>query len=278
MNLYSRLNDLFLQRSKRERFLFWICLALGIYFGFFHPQIQNHLEEIQAKQTQLHNYRLYLSSQPTSNLQNLQEAQSLNQNLKLLIHTINNISISWSDALQKIHQYALKHQISLWMIDPQNEGGNYSISISGNTDFQNILLFLDFIEQLPLIHLRSFQILHNGNFSLILQNHKILSFPPSKEILTSQEVLSSLKNFLTKETPQFIITSPSIPSPSTPDTQHMLKLEAILNQKAKINGKWLQEGDWIDSFKLISIHKDFVILNRNHTQLKLSLPSKRIFE
>jgi hypothetical protein len=42
--------------------------------------------------------------------------------------------------------------------------------------------------------------------------------------------------------------------------QKMFKVETILNQKAWVNGKWVQKGSIINGSKVIAVHKDAIIV------------------
>lgn len=50
-----------------------------------------------------------------------------------------------------------------------------------------------------------------------------------------------------------------------------LILQAILNDKAKINHHWYQEKDFIDQVQLIEIHKDYVLIDEHDKQYQIYL-------
>ncbi len=50
-----------------------------------------------------------------------------------------------------------------------------------------------------------------------------------------------------------------------------LKLEAILNKTAFINGKWRREGEKVEGFEIIKINKDKVFLKKDKKRVILRL-------
>ncbi|MBL0687330.1 MAG: hypothetical protein JJV94_05850 [Sulfurospirillum sp.] len=53
-------------------------------------------------------------------------------------------------------------------------------------------------------------------------------------------------------------------------------LNAILNNKAKINGQWYRLNSKIDNFELISIQSDSVVIKKEHFRKKLFIRKKNI--
>jgi len=57
-------------------------------------------------------------------------------------------------------------------------------------------------------------------------------------------------------------------------TSHRLKLEAILNKSALINGKWYKEGAKVYSYRLSKVKLKSVLLTKNKKTIILSTVSK----
>lgn len=59
----------------------------------------------------------------------------------------------------------------------------------------------------------------------------------------------------------------------------ILKLKAILNDKAFINGRWFSKGEKVGEYKIIKITPSFVELRKGKKRKILALvPSKRLLE
>ena len=273
MKLLDHLDTLLARRTKRERILLLTTSVFAIFY-LIYPSLSDLFTQISTLQNEINKSNLYLQKNKDLNIaQNLEVQKRLNLQLQELSSLLNLPSLQYSQALKQINQYALKHQVRIWNLNSNNERANYEISLSGSAKPARIFDFLHFIENLPLIHLQEFKITQNGDFSLTLKNHKILPLDPSllsqsSSNLTPQTLSAQLKDALTKDK----ITLPSIQKQSTP-----LKLEAIFNQKAKINGIWLQEGDELGEFKLTKIEENSVSLQSKDTKLKLGFKSKEVF-
>ncbi|PAF52323.1 hypothetical protein [Helicobacter sp. 13S00477-4] len=72
------------------------------------------------------------------------------------------------------------------------------------------------------------------------------------------------------------IPKQNIPNIFDPQILTKPKLEMIINQKAKINGKWYQIGQIISKYQIIQIEKNFVVL-KNKRQI-LTLKTHSIFK
>lgn len=141
-------------RSKREKILLFIALALGIYFCFFHSFLVDTLNQISQLKQNIQQSQIYLQSNQTQDLaKDLFDVQQLNLKLTSLIQALNSQSLPIFATLKKINDYALRHKIALWEVDTQEESSHYQISLVGNASFEGLFPFLDFIEKLPLIHL-----------------------------------------------------------------------------------------------------------------------------
>lgn len=260
-------------RSRREKILLFIVLILGIYFGFFHQYFLHSFENIQTLKNQIQQNQIHLNNSYSSNL-SLQALKNRNQKLNELKNTLNLQSLSWNEAFMQINHYIHARKIILWNIDSENEEGNYSFLLSGNTSLQNALLLANFIEWLPLVHLEVFDFSH-GSFTIKAKNHKItaLSTQPHPS-LTASKVIQSLRSSLKKSPLLFSALNPPQSQPlSSPNPS--FNLQAILNKKAKINDRWVFIGEQIDGYTLLSIQTDSILLQSKNHQITLTLKQKR---
>jgi len=53
-----------------------------------------------------------------------------------------------------------------------------------------------------------------------------------------------------------------------------LHLEAILNKSAMINKRWYKEGQWVYGYKLVTVNRTSVVLQKQNKKLLLSTVSK----
>lgn len=262
--------DQFLSKlTKRERFLLYVLCLLGIISSLY-PYFSSQISQILKLQNEINKSRSYLQKNKNSDLAYmLHSEKKQTQQLRELIALLNAPSLEYLHAFKIINQYAIQHAISLWSLDSSNENSNYEISLSGNATFPKILAFFAFIETLPLLHLTHFEVFQNGNFALTLKNHKILNFNTLDPKVTLPMLISELRNSLQKEQAKMPLSQLQDPIQSPP------KLEAIFNQKAKINGKWLKVGENIAGFKLIDLKTTDAILQSPKTILKLTLERKK---
>lgn len=273
-HLFQALEAQLNARSRREKILLFLTLALGIYFCIFHAPLLDSLNQITQLKENIKQNQFYLQSNKTQDIaKELSKAQQLHNKLTALIQTFNSQSLPIFATLKKINDYALSHQIALWQIDTEDENANYQISLMGNSSLQDSLSFLNFVENLPLIHILSFEILENGDFKLAIKNHQILSALPPDDSLSPDFVLQHIRQAIQKED---LIFSNQSPNQAQAPTQATLELEALFNQKAKINGLWLKEGERIEGYRLEAIQSNQVILKSEDATLKLQL-KKQIF-
>lgn len=54
-------------------------------------------------------------------------------------------------------------------------------------------------------------------------------------------------------------------------TQSRFKLQALINEKAKINDKWYKTNEILEGNYLLEIHKDFVLLENEQEYLYLKI-------
>lgn len=276
-SLFQTLEAQLSARSKREKILLFIALFLGIYLCFFHSFLKNTLEQITQLRQNIQQSQIYLQSNKTQNIaKDLFNVQQLNLKLTTLIQTLNSQSLPIFAILKKLNDYALTHKIALWEADTKEESSFYQISLVGNASLENLFSFLDFIENLPLIHLLSFEILKNGDFKLTLKNHPISLMPPPNTPLSPKLVLQQIRQTLQKEQLIFSFFNPSYESKLP--KQSIFELEALFNQKAKINGKWLKKGETIQGYKLTKIYNNQVILQANDAFIQLQLKDHQVFQ
>lgn len=262
-------------RSRREKFLLSMTLGLSIYFFIFHSYFFDSMEQITQLRQNIKQSQIYLKSNQNKNIaQELSKTQHIHNKLTELVQTINSQSLPIFATLKRINDYALLHKITFWEVDTKDEGSNYEISLAGNASFENFFSFLDFVEKLPLIHILSFEVLKNGDFRLVMKNHQILSKPPPDPSLSADIVFRQIRQAMQREELTFLDKSP--PQGATLK-QTTFELEALLNQKAKINGIWLKEGESIQGYTLKRIQNNQVLLESKENKLKLQLTKKRIF-
>ena len=53
-----------------------------------------------------------------------------------------------------------------------------------------------------------------------------------------------------------------------------LRLEAILNKSAMINGKWYKQGAYVHGYKLLKVHRKSILLSRKNKKILLSTVSR----
>ena len=53
-----------------------------------------------------------------------------------------------------------------------------------------------------------------------------------------------------------------------------LKLDAILNKSAMINGKWYKQGSYVHGYKLVKVNRKSILLIRKNKKLLLSTVSR----
>lgn len=100
---------------------------------------------------------------------------------------------------------------------------------------------------------------------------------PPNPSLSPKPVLQHIRQSLQKESLTFSFLNPSLKLAENP-TQPILELEALLNQKAKINGKWLKKGERIKEYTLKEIQNNQVILKSKDALFQLRLKNKEVFK
>lgn len=265
-------------RSRREKVLLLITLTLGTYLCFFHSFFMNSLHQITQLKENIQQSQTYLGANKSQDIaKDLLNAQQLNLKLTSLIATLNAQSLPVFAILKTINDYALIHKIALWEVDTEEEGTSYMISLVGNAPLKDLFAFLNFLENLSLIHIFSFEILKNGDFKLSIKNHSIGSPSSTDHSLSPAFVLQQIRQSLQKEKLDFSFLDPSSQSIET-STQSNFELQALLNKKAKINGKWLKEGEFIEGYRLEKIQNGQVLLQSNDSLIQLKLKNSQVFE
>ncbi|ACZ12060.1 hypothetical protein [Sulfurospirillum deleyianum] len=118
---------------------------------------------------------------------------------------------------------------------------------------------------LTLTHAQEVVSLHNNFKEYDLLFEKIAE----RRIGADTVMLNELKN------PFIIVVEESINKDANQTLQEPLyALEAILNQKAKINGEWYKRNDQIGLFKLVTIYRDRVILQNEIEKKELVIRTK----
>ena len=59
----------------------------------------------------------------------------------------------------------------------------------------------------------------------------------------------------------------------TAEQEVSFKLSAIMNDRAKINGRWVKPGEVIQGYKVVSVGEDRVELKKGNRRVKLFLPN-----
>lgn len=86
------------------------------------------------------------------------------------------------------------------------------------------------------------------------------------DIAQVEHLLSSLQNF---SKTQSLDTLENLPNPfenSPIHTQDSLKLYAIINKKALVNGEWLSKGESIQGYIILDIQDQYIIAQKGKIQ------------
>lgn len=230
-------------RSKREILLFkllWVCGCFFVCFEYFI-------------------YPNFLNFQAYQNSKNLQSPYNTQEIEDFLIH-FNATSLPFSKIQEMISAQSITES------KQKNQECNYNFEGLIQSD-----KFFSLLQSLssPTLLVTSFSLNHQGNFSLSLKNQKISTLSPITPLLSSPKDL-----FAKFTTPKF--SAPKFYTPPKPTIT--LTLEAIFNQKAKINGVWIKKQESIQGYILKEIHPSYILLQKDSQTLKLHLKEKRIFQ
>lgn len=239
----KKLSSFINARSKREIFLFkllWVCGCFFVCFEYFI-------------------YPSFLNFQTYQNSKNLQSPYNTQEIEDFLTH-FNATSLPFS----KIQEMISAQSIA----ESKQENQEYNYNFEGVIQSDKFFSLLQSLSS-PALLVTSFSLNHQGNFSLSLKNQKITTLSPIAPLL------SSPKDLFTKfTTPKF--NAPKFYTPPKPTIT--LTLEAIFNQKAKINGVWIKKQESVQGYILKEIHPHFILLQKDSQTLKLHLKEKRIFQ
>ena len=86
-----------------------------------------------------------------------------------------------------------------------------------------------------------------------------------------EHLLSSLQNF---SKTQSLDTLENLPNPfenSPIHTQDSLKLYAIINNKALVNGEWLSKGESIQGYIILDIQNQYIIAQKGKIQKSITI-------
>ena len=213
-------DDFFAKRSQREIILFkllWLVLCFFVCFEYFiYPSFLN----LQA-------HKLSQDSQPNS------------QVIEEFFTSFNATSLSYNQALDLIHQ----HTLSITQSQSQDERANYTISLKGKIEPESFFTLLYALSS-PTLLINSFALDSKGDFSLTLKNQKILNLsPPTFTPLKLEQIKQ-------KFSPPTFATLHFFKAQKPKTTLH---LQALFNQKAKINHTWLSLGEKIQDCTLKEI-------------------------
>lgn len=234
------------KRSQREILLFKLLWIIGLFYVCFEYFAYPYFLNFQA-----HKHSL----QSLHNSQEVEEA----------LIQFNQTSIPYTKLLSLLQSKAQ----TFTKIQSSNEKNNYEISLQG---IGNPDLFFPLLHSIssPSLLIISFSLHSNGEFYLNLKDQKILHLQPASPINLS------LKQILQKF--QLTYTPNAFSFYTLPKPEPSLNLEAILNNKAKINGVWLRSGGEIKGHILQKITPHSVTLSKENRSIKLYLKEKRILQ
>ncbi|PAF54517.1 hypothetical protein BKH42_01000 [Helicobacter sp. 13S00482-2] len=75
--------------------------------------------------------------------------------------------------------------------------------------------------------------------------------------------------------PVIVIPPQKIQNFFHPNLPQKMMLEMILNQKAKINGKWYKKGEYFSKYQIFKIENDKVILKKSNNTLTLHISTQK---
>lgn len=159
--------------------------------------------------------------------------------------------LSYFNAQELMTQYSSLISFS------QSDSGSayYTLKTQGKIQDDNFFSLLNTLKTYPAIKISEFSIDEKGNFSLTLYGENAQTYAPPSTILPHLTPLTS-------------------PWKEEQASMTPLVLQALLNEKVKINGQWLERGDKISGYTLQEIRKNSAILkDQNHT-LTLQLKEK----
>ena len=245
MNILKNFID---KRSEREILLFKLLWIIGLFYVCFEHFAYPYFLNYKA-------YKHSLQSPHNSQEQEIEEA---------LVY-FNQTSIPYTKLISLIQS---KTQ-TLTKIQSKNEKTNYEISLQGTSEPSSFFSLLCSISS-PSLLITSFSLRSNGEFYLGLKDQKILLLQPAS--IATPPVEQIIQKFQSPDTPNPLsfYTLPN-PNPS-------LNLEAVLNNRVKINGMWLKSGEEIEGYILQKITPHSATLFKDGHSIELHLKEKRILQ
>lgn len=239
----KKLSSFINARSKREILLFkllWVCGCFFVCFEYFI-------------------YPSFLNFQAYQNSKNLQSPYNTQEIEDFFTH-FNTTSLPFSKIQEMISSQSITES------KQENQECNYNFEgVIQSDKFFSLLQTLSS----PALLITSFSLSYQGNFSLSLKNQKITTLSPIAPLLSSPKDLFAKFATLKFNAPKFY---------TPPKPTITLTLEAIFNQKAKINGVWIKKQESVQDYILKEIHPSYILLQKDSQTLKLYLKEKRIFQ
>lgn len=133
---------------------------------------------------------------------------------------------------------------------------NYMLETRGKIEDKKFFSLLNTLKNYPALKISAFSLNKSGEFSLILHGDNLQTYAPPSLILTPSSTLLSPWKSASTQNLHFV-------------------LEALLNQRAKINGIWIDLGEEISGYRLQDIQSDCVIL-KNHNEITLCFKEKTL--
>lgn len=232
-------------RSKREIFLFrilWICGCFCVCFEYFI-------------------YPAFLNFQSQKYSENLQSINHIQENL---LEKFNQTYIPYTKVIEFTENAT--NSLTYFQSDDQNS----LLSLQGTIQTDRFFSLLEKLSS-PALLICSFSLDAQGAFSLVLKDQRIQALSSPSVLYSSPQELYEKFFFNAPKLFPFYFYVPA-------QSKISLNLEAILNQKAKINGTWIGIKEEIEGYKLQEIYPYFVVLHKDSQILKLYLREKRVFQ
>lgn len=262
--MIEKFEEFLSSKSKREKSLFALLLFVFMFY-ILHSAFLDSLHNITNLQSTL----TPLNLQSNTNLKQLYaQEQQLNTKLTALASTLQSQPPSSSNLLKTISELITKHSLTLIHSSIQKLPELYTLQIETEGEFEDMINFTNSTLSLPLISITSFSINQNLKLSLTLTPKSLSppSSPPSNEIIL-QTLQSQISSPLTL----------SFDNPFSSEPTPIL-LEAIINQKAKINGIWLSQGQKILGHLIKSISSNSITLEKQGEIQILYLNTRKVFQ
>lgn len=129
---------------------------------------------------------------------------------------------------------------------------SFTLKIQGKIQDDKLFSLLNTLKNYPTLQIDTLSFDIQENFSLTLSGENFQTYAHSSALLPTIAPLTS-------------------PWKKTLSAISPLTLEALLNQKAKINGHWIKLGEQVSGYTLKEIQKDCIILQNTTGSLTLYL-------